>query len=91
MAVARQLHVVANTTGQVLHELGGVWGVAPTNEPGDDQLGVGVECRPRPSVARALCTASNVQALRLRRFLFLAVENVGRLRYRCVSPAWRTT
>ena len=36
MAVARELHAVGKTTGQVLHELRSVTGVAPADEPGDD-------------------------------------------------------
>ncbi len=54
MAVGGELdRAVAKAGSEIEQEGDGVIGIASANEPGHDQLGVGIESDPRPYVAPA--------------------------------------
>jgi len=69
VAIGGQLHAVAQAAGQILDERIGVTGIALADQPRRDQLGIGVNGRPRPHVALA-----DLVAHLSRQVLFLAAD-----------------
>ena len=51
MLIGRQLDFVSQPAGDILHKVVSVGRRATPDTVGDDQLGIGVKGRPRPSVA----------------------------------------
>lgn len=54
VAVRRQLHAIRETVCQVLYKLRGASSIALANQPGADQLGIGIHGNPRPHITSDL-------------------------------------
>lgn len=52
-AIGCELHAIPETAREVLHKVRGASGITFANQPGANQLGVGIDCYPGPHVADA--------------------------------------
>ena len=53
MPIRGELDAAGNAGRYILHELVGILGITPANDPRDHQLRVGIQSRPSPEIANA--------------------------------------
>jgi len=70
-AVARQLHAVRESAGNVFHEQAGGFGISQSEHEGRNQFGIGIDSDPRPHIAT---NAALLDSLRRRVLLFAPDE-----------------